>query len=278
MGTGIIAANGGKTGLTWGKALKGVALVSAVAVAAVAAFTVVGAVINPAVFSVLASDFTASTLAGTAVQGFTYAAQTAVGLAGTMAQYASAMWAAIPSFFGIAGNSLATPAIAASAAEIGGMTKVMAGGAAAALGAVAIKSSLASTLAPDMTAHTDSNAAMLSQMNSSPVMHNHHISHATADLSTHAAHHSRQPSDGSQPSPNTQPRGSWLDAFSSKRTDAHNSVPVKKASDWSSQFAASTTNPSTILKSHSPRDPNFVTQLDADRTHLRDILNQSARS
>ncbi len=231
--------------INWGGVIKGVALVSAVAVAGVVGAYGISAAVG-AVSGLIGTTGTASYLAASAVEGAVTLGGWITSAFGTIASTAASAWAAIPSFFGLT-STLATPAVAANASALGSGLGAIAGGATIAVGVHAVTphiKALALTT-PDSTATVDVDAdtAILSQVKASTAMH-HDFSHATADMAHHASMHG----------------------------DTNNAQPATRSS-WASKFS-----PMKNAASITPRDPNFSAQLNADRENLRAALGDNSRA
>ena len=107
----------------------------------------------------------------------------------------------------------------------------------------------------DIPSVDSTDAGILSQVKTGAAMQHSDISHATAELSSHAAaqaHRSALPTSEA-------PQRGWRDMFSSQP-----SASTQQNGSWASKL---NTSASTIP---APRDPNFAKQLDADRANLAD--------
>jgi hypothetical protein len=280
MSTVMTPPNRPASGLTWGKAIKGIALVSAVVVAGVVGFHAVIAGVG-LIGSLIGGPGTASSLAALAVEGTFTAGEWAIKGLGAALGAAEAVWDGIPAFFGLT-STLSTTAVAAKASAITTGLSIAGGGAAAAVTAHAVAPHLKATMAtPDMASHTDSSAAVLSHMKTSAAMH-HDMAHSTADMAKHAGEHANR--TGQKLAPGEQPRG-WRNIFATHQPTAQNLAPGEQPRGWSTKFspaqnAASMASaaPRPATPTHAPRDQEFAERLRKDRSALIDALKDGGRA
>ncbi len=262
MSTELTSPNKPRTHINWGGVVKGVALVGAVVLAGVAGAYAVG-LATSAAGTALATGGTLEAIAATTIKGGATIALWIGGAATELAAAVQSAWAGIPSFFGLT-STMATPAVAEAASTLSTGAMLAGGGAATAIAAHAIAPKLHAITytTADIPSVDNTDAGILSQVKTSAAMQHSDISHATAELSSHAATH------GNKTVPlSDAPQRGWRDMLSSQP-----SASTQQNGSWASKL---NTSASTIP---APRDPNFAKQLDADRANLAAALSDSGRA
>jgi hypothetical protein len=279
MTTAIPTANGATPAasrIQWGGMIKGAAIISLAVVAVGAVYLTLGAA-----SSIILPEMTGTV--GSLIQGayssaVTFA-QTAQYYAGYAWGHLSHMFAGLPAALGY--TTALTPATASS---IGTAVQVAGTGAAAGIAAHAtaphLKNLLQNTPGTPTTptpldaASSGILASMKPTMASTTPLSAHAI-HDISHASQHAAEHTSK--HGKKLSPGEQPRG-WRSMFMNRQAAAAQTLaPGEQPRGWSHKFTTSQ-NAASMASTHQPRDPNFASQLNADRTNLRDILGDGGRA
>lgn len=251
-------------GLTWGKVLKGAAVVAAIAVVAVVGYVALSGLATWAMGSAAVSG-----AVGTVAPAITTAANGAAYGAGWLSSFVTVQ---IPAFFSGLATGLgftAPAAVAAGTAAAPGIIStagVVGAGGAAAIAAShhhGIANFFDSITTPDTHAATDeaANAFMATKKASfasgMSADHASHGAHASTDLAHHAGEHSQHNSSKS-----------WRQQVSTPNRFSYNGGPE--------QSYAEAVRAQQSRSPVQPRDPNFAQQLDADRAKLDDALNGRA--
>jgi hypothetical protein len=269
MSTAIPTANGATptaSRIQWGGMIKGAAIVSLAVVAVGAVYLTLGAA-----SSIILPEMTGTV--GAMLQG---AYTTATGMWQTAINFWTPIWgqlstavAGVPAALGY--TTALTPE---NAKMIGTAVQVAGTGAAAGMVTHGLIQGMSTPTAPMDTASSGILASMKSTIASAAPL----SAHAMHDI-THASHHAAEHTakHGEKLSPGEQPRG-WRSMFMNRQAaSAQNLAPGEQPRGWSHKFTPSQ-NAASMASTHQPRDPNFASQLNADRANLRDILGDGGRA